>query len=66
MFHHFHNDIIHTKTEGSIDKDDFYKIMNYVGRNNILDADIFFEKYINNNLKDNEVCLTFDDKIYNI
>ncbi|MDA8842607.1 hypothetical protein N9M95_01660 [Candidatus Pelagibacter bacterium] len=66
MFHHFHNDIIHTKTEGSIDKDDFYKIMNFVGRNNILDADIFFEKYINNNLKDNEVCLTFDDKIYNI
>lgn len=63
MFHHFHNDIIHTKTEGLIDKDDFYKIMNFVGRNNILDDDIFFEKYINNKLKENEVCLTFDDKI---
>ena len=63
MFHHFHDDGIHTKTQGSIDKDDFYRIINFIGRNNILDADIFFEKYMSNKLKENEVCLTFDDAI---
>ena len=63
MFHHFHDDGIHTKAQGSIDKDDFYRIINFIGRNNILDADVFFEKYMNNKLKENEVCLTFDDAI---
>jgi peptidoglycan/xylan/chitin deacetylase (PgdA/CDA1 family) len=63
MFHHFHDDGIHTKGQGSIDKDGFYEMINFIGRNNILDADVFFEKFKNNNLKDNEVCLTFDDAI---
>ena len=63
MFHHFHDDGIHTKGQGSIDKDDFYKMINFIGRKNILDADVFYEKFKNNNLKDNEVCLTFDDAI---
>ena len=63
MFHHFHDNGIHTKGQGSIDKDDFYKIINFIGRNNILDADIFFEKFKNNKLKKNEVCITFDDAI---
>ena len=63
MFHHFHDDGIHTKGQGSISKDDFYKMINFIGRNNILDADIFFEKFKNKKLKENEVCLTFDDTI---
>ncbi len=63
MFHHFHDNGIHTKGQGSIDKDDFYKIINFIGRNNILDANVFFEKFKNNKLKNNEVCLTFDDAI---
>ena len=63
MFHHFHDDGIHKKGQGSIDKDDFYKMINFIGRNNILDADIFFEKFKNNKLKDKEVCLTFDDAL---
>ena len=63
MFHHFHDDGIHTKGQGSIDKDDFYKMINFIGRNNILSADTFFEKFKNNKLKENEVCLTFDDAI---
>ena len=63
MFHHFHDDGIPTKGQGSIDKDDFYKMINFIGRKNILDADVFYEKFKNNNLKDNEVCLTFDDAI---
>ena len=61
MFHHFHDDGIYTKGQGSIDEDDFYKIINFIGRKNILDADVFFEKFKNNKLRENEVCLTFDD-----
>ena len=63
MFHHFHDNGIHTKGQGSINKDDFYKMINFIGRNNILDADVFYEKLKNNKLKNNEVCLTFDDAI---
>jgi peptidoglycan/xylan/chitin deacetylase (PgdA/CDA1 family) len=63
MLHHFHDNGIHSKSQGSIDKDDFYKMINFIGRNNILDADVFFEKFKNNKLKKNEVCLTFDDGI---
>ena len=32
MFHHFHDDGIHTKGQGSISKDEFYKIINFIGR----------------------------------
>ena len=63
MFHHFHDDGIHKKGQGSIDKDEFYKMINFIGRNNILDAEVFFEKLKKNKLKKNEVCLTFDDAI---
>ena len=63
MFHHFHDDGIHTKGQGSISKDDFYKLIKFIGKKNILDADIFFEKFKENKLKENEVCLTFDDSI---
>ncbi|WP_145596096.1 polysaccharide deacetylase family protein [Candidatus Pelagibacter sp. FZCC0015] len=63
MFHHFHDKDIHTKGQGSISKDEFYKIINFIGKKNILDADIFFEKFKSKKLKNNEVCLTFDDAI---
>ena len=63
MFHHFHDEVVHTKGQGSIDKDDFFKIINFIGRKNILDADVFFEKFKQNKLQNNEVCLTFDDAI---
>ena len=63
MFHHFHDEVTHPKSQGSISKDDFYKIINYIGKENILDADIFFERFKNKKLKKNQVCLTFDDGI---
>lgn len=63
MFHHFHDEIIHTRGQGSISKDDFYNIINFIGKKNILDADIFLEKFKNKKLKSNEVCLTFDDTV---
>ncbi len=63
MFHHFHDGGIHKKGQGSIDKDEFYKLLKFIGRNNILDADIFFERLKKNKLKEKDVCLTFDDAI---
>ena len=63
MFHHFHDEGIHTRGQGSISKDEFYKLINFIGKKNILDADVFFEKLKQNKLKENEVCLTFDDGI---
>ena len=63
MFHHFHDNGIHTNGQGSINKDDFHKIINFISRDNILDADIFIEKYKNNTLKNTDVCITFDDAI---
>ena len=63
MFHHFHDDKIHKRGQGSISKDDFYKLIKFIGRKNILDANIFFEKLKENKLKEKEVCFTFDDEI---
>ncbi len=63
MFHHFHDNGIHTKGQGSIDQEDFIKMIKFIGRKNIVDADVFFEKFKENKLKNNEVCLTFDDAI---
>ena len=63
MFHHFHDDVKHLKSQGSITKDDLYKMINFIGRDNILDADIFYEKLKNKKIKENEVCLTFDDAL---
>ncbi len=63
MFHHFHDDKLHTKSQGSIDKDDFYKMINFIGKNNILDAQIFFEKLKKKKLKETDVCITFDDAL---
>ena len=63
VFHHFHDEGIHARSQGSISKDEFYKLINFIGKKNILDADVFFEKFKQNKLKENELCLTFDDGI---
>jgi len=62
MFHYFHNGRgIHKKTQGSIDQNQLVKIIKKIGRKNILDADVFLNKHIENKLKPFEVCFTFDD-----
>ena len=63
MFHHFHDDKIHSKAQGSINKDDLNNIIKFIGRSNILDADIFLEKIKTNKIKNKDLCLTFDDGI---
>ncbi len=61
MFHQFHDKKFYKSGEGSLSKDDFHDLINFVGKNNILDAETFFQKKIENKLKKNDVCLTFDD-----
>lgn len=61
MFHHFHDDKIFKKSQGSINETQFYKIIKVIGRKNILDAHEFYKKYKLKTLKHRETCLTFDD-----
>ncbi len=63
MFHHFHDKKIHIKSQGSISGEDLVKIINFIGRDNILDSETFLKKYNRNELKPKDVCFTFDDGI---
>ena len=61
MFHHFHDGRKFFKTTGSIQKDDFYKIIKFFGKKNIISPAEFYTKYKKNKINKNEICLTFDD-----
>ena len=32
MFHHFHDDKLHSKSQGSITRDDFYNMIKFIGK----------------------------------
>ncbi len=61
MFHHFHDYKNSLPGQGSLSKDDFYKIIKIVGKKNILNPKDFIERVTSNKIKSNEICLTFDD-----
>lgn len=61
MFHYFHDNEFHKKSQGSINKDQLGKIIKKIGRQNILDADEFFYRHTEKKLKPSNICLTFDD-----
>ncbi|MBF96480.1 MAG: hypothetical protein CFH34_00961 [Alphaproteobacteria bacterium MarineAlpha9_Bin4] len=63
MFHHFHDEKLHVKSQGSISSDDLSSLVKFIGRKNIIDAEVFYEKYYNKKLNNREVCFTFDDAI---
>ncbi|MFW5795058.1 MAG: polysaccharide deacetylase family protein, partial [Bacillota bacterium] len=60
MFHHFHGKE-HPQVQGSISKDDFENILNFIGLDNILTANKWYKKAKNNNLEQTDICITFDD-----
>ena len=63
MFHHFHDDF-HPKSQGSIDKIQFEKIIDFLEENfNLLGAREFSKKTIDGNLKENDIVLSFDDAL---
>ena len=42
MFHHFHDAKLHLPSQGSIDKDQFYNLIKFIGQKNILNAEEYF------------------------
>ena len=63
MFHHFHNHT-HPKSQGSISGDQFENIIDWLEtRFNLLDASDFSNRLENNILKENDICLSFDDSL---
>ena len=64
MFHHFHDDHKHIRGQGSISAETLDKMLDYYSKShNIINADEFAEKALNNKLNSNDVCLTFDDAL---
>ena len=59
QFHHFHDNKLHKKTQGSIDKNDFIKLIKFIGRDNILDADEFYNRFNKNKLTEKKNLLNF-------
>jgi len=60
MFHHFHGDK-HLPSQGSISSDGFKKILEYIGIERFLSPDEWLEKLFKKALKNEDLCLTFDD-----
>jgi peptidoglycan/xylan/chitin deacetylase (PgdA/CDA1 family) len=62
MLHHFWDDI-HPKGQGAITSREFVQIINFVGRQHILNADEWMRRVETNSLLATDVCLTFDDAL---
>ncbi len=63
MFHHFHDDE-HPKSQGSIDQANLLSMIEFLNLEyKILDSNEFINKSLKKTLKDNEICLTFDDAL---
>jgi peptidoglycan/xylan/chitin deacetylase (PgdA/CDA1 family) len=63
MFHHFHHEGDRPYAKGSITSSEFQRIIEYIGLENILPADVWLKKAINSELCEKEVCITFDDSL---
>lgn len=62
MFHHFHDETHHLKSQGSISKNEFSKMLDFLeAQYTILHPEDFTTRLENNALKKNDICLTFDD-----
>ena len=63
MFHHFHDNLKHKKTQGSITAKKFEDIINYIGPENIISPNEFKKNILNKKVNKKKVCFTFDDAI---
>ena len=63
MFHNFHDNKIHPYSQGSLDKFDLKKLINFVGVENIVNPNEFIQLIKNKDFNLKKVCLTFDDGI---
>lgn len=60
MFHHFHGNG-HPTGQGSIDAEQFVRLIERLGRERFRDADEFHERAVANTLAEDDLCITFDD-----
>jgi len=64
MFHHFYDADKHIQAQGAINTHDFRKILYYLKENyNLISADEWRLKSINNTLEKKDICITFDDNL---
>ena len=64
MFHHFYDADKHIQVQGAINANDFRKILYYLNVNyNLISADEWTLKSINNSLEKKDICITFDDNL---
>ena len=63
MFHHF-DSFHHPKSQGSISRNQIYKIIKFLKKSyNLNNANEFMDKLISKKIKQKDVCLTFDDSL---
>lgn len=64
MFHHFHDNNKHIRGQGSISASNLEEMIKYLQRDKIiLSADEWMNRALNGKLKNNDICLTFDDNL---
>lgn len=63
MFHHFHDQKRHIKSQGSISAKQFERLIKLIGPDKFLTPYDFMDKCQNKALKKNDLCLTFDDSL---
>lgn len=61
MFHHFHDEK-HIPSQGSLNRSDFKKMLDWLNKNyTLLNASEFKTKFENGTLRSTDICLSFDD-----
>jgi hypothetical protein len=63
MFHHFHDDGLHVRGQGSINNNEFKQILLKSGIENFLTPAEWLKKVESGSLLPNHRCITFDDAL---
>lgn len=64
MFHHFHDDKEHIRGQGSISAEKLDEMIKFLQMDKIiLSADEWMERALSGKLRNDEICLTFDDNL---
>jgi len=62
MFHHFHGSIFNL-SPGSISASDLERLLDSINNKNLISADRWVDKFLNDSLNYGDVCLSFDDNL---
>lgn len=62
MFHHFHDER-HPRSPGSLSQGTFDQVLQFVGIQRILNPEEWLDRLDNGQLRESDLCLTFDDAL---